>query len=300
MATLDEAAFAIDAERYSAEIARFISATARDLSRAGVLVPLSGGLDSSVVAALAVRAVGTKAVTALLLPEKQGNPEAERYAALVAGSLGIRTFTIDISKALAALGSYDFVLARIPGRRLKAGLVRVFNRGENPILEFHRGTESKLVRRGAASYFSKQRVRLVATYRYAEEHNLLVCGSAHKSEDMVGLYVKFGVDDAADVMPLGHLYRSHILQLGEHLGLPPEILGRSPNPDMVPGIDDKYRDILGIDSAKVDLILLGLERGMAPPEIAAHAGVPEEEAAMIADLVRATAHMRNPSMTPDL
>ncbi len=299
MATLDEAAFAIDAERYSAEMARFISAAARDLSRAGVLVPLSGGLDSSVVAALAVRAVGTEAVTALLLPEKQGNPEAAGYAALVAESLGIRTHTIDISKALAALGAYDFALARVPGRRLKAGLVRVFNRGDNPILAFHLGTENGLVRRGATSYFSKQRVRLVAAYRYAEEHNLLVCGSAHKSEDMVGLYVKFGVDDAADVMPLKNLYRAHVLQLGEHLGLPPEILDRSPNPDMVPGIEDKYRDILGIESAKVDLILLGLERGMAPAEISAQVGVPEEKATLIADLVRATAHMRNPSMAPD-
>ena len=216
---LDESAFAIDAERYASLIASFIADTMTDLFREGVLVPISGGLDSSVVASLAVRAVGKEAVTGLLLPEKQGNPEAEHYAHRIAESLGIETHTIDISKALKSLGAYDFALSQIPGRRLKAALVRAFKRG-NQILEINRGTAGKLARKGAASFFIKQRVRLVASYKYAEERNLLVCGSAHKSEDLVGLYVKFGVDDVADVMPLKRLYRTQILQLGECLGLP--------------------------------------------------------------------------------
>jgi len=295
---LDEKAFAIDATKHASIIERFIADAVAELSREGVLVPISGGLDSSVVASLSVRAVGKKAVTGILLPEKQGNPEAEHYAALIASSLGIETRSVDISKALAALGAYDFVLSRVPGRRAKARLVRSFNRGGNKILEIHKGTKSRLIREGSASFFIKQRVRLVATYKYAEEHNLLVCGSAHKSEDMVGLYVKFGVDDAADVMPLKNLYRAQILQLGEYLGLPAEILERSPNPDVIPGVTDKYRDILGIESAKVDLILLGIERGMKRREIAKQAGVPETDVATIEELVHATAHMRNPSMAP--
>jgi NAD+ synthase len=297
MASLEAKALAIDTERYAPVIASFIADAMTDLSRAGVLVPISGGLDSSVVASLSVRAVGKEAVTGLLLPEKQGNPEAERYATLVAEELGIETRTIDISKALAALGAYGFALSKIPGRRLKAGLVRSFNRG-NQILKLNRGTASSLARRGAANFFIKQRVRLVATYRYAEERNLLVCGSAHKSEDLVGLFVKFGVDDAADVMPLKHLYRAQILQLGEHLGLPAEILSRSPNPDVIPGVTDKYRDILGIESAKVDLILLGIERGLETADIAGQTGVLEQDVAAIEELVRVTAHMRNPSMAP--
>jgi NAD+ synthase len=297
VAALDETAFIIDAERYASLIADFIAAAMADLSREGVLVPISGGLDSSVVASLAVRAVGKEAVTGLLLPERQGNPEAELYAGRIAQSLGIETHTIDISKALKGLGAYDLALSHIPGRRLKAALVRAFNRG-NQILEINRGTAGKLARRGAASFFIKQRVRLVATYKFAEECNLLVCGSAHKSEDMVGLFVKFGVDDVADVMPLKHLYRTQILQLGEHLGLPAEILSRSPNPDVIPGVTDKYSDLLGIESAKVDLILLGIERGMDTGDIARQSGVPEQEVATIEELVRATAHMRDPSMAP--
>jgi NAD+ synthase len=294
---LNESAFAIDAEQYASVIADFIAAAMSDLFRKGVVVPISGGLDSSVVASLAVRAVGKEAVTGLLLPEKQGNPEAELYASRIADSLGIETRTIDISKALKGLGAYGYALSHIPGRRLKGELVRLFNRG-NQILELNRGTAGTLTRKGAASFFIKQRVRLVATYKYAEERNLLVCGSAHKSEDLVGLYVKFGVDDDADVMPLKHLYRTQILQLGEHLGLPAEILSRSPNPDVIPGVTDKYRDMLGLESAKVDLILLGIERGMKSGEIATQTGVPERDVATIEELVRVTAHMRSPSLAP--
>jgi NAD+ synthase len=294
---LNESAFAIDAERYASLIASFIAAAMSDLSRKGVLVPISGGLDSSVVASLAVRAVGKEAVTGLLLPERQGNPEAEGYAGRIAESLGIETRTIDVSKALKGLGAYDFALSRIPGRRLKAALVHSFSRG-NQILELNRGTAGRLTRKGAASFFIKQRVRLVATYKYAEERNLLVCGSAHKSEDLVGLFVKFGVDDVADVMPLKNLYRAQILQLGEQLGLPAEILERSPNPDVIPGVTDKYRDILGLESAKVDLVLLGIERGMKSGEIARQTGVPKKGVTTIEELVRVTAHMRSPSMAP--
>ncbi len=278
-------------------IAQFIAAAATDLSRAGVLVPIFGGLDSSVVAALSAKAVGGEAVTGLLLPEKQGNPEAERYATLVATSLGVETHTIDVSAALETLGAYELALSHVPGRRLKAWLVRTFNRG-NQILELNRGSAGGLTRRNAASFFIKQRVRLVATYKHAEEHNLLVCGSAHRSEDMVGLFVKFGVDDVADVMPLKHLYRSQILQLGEFLELPQEILSRSPNPDVIPGVTDKYRDILGLESAQVDLILLGIERGLKTAEIAKQTGIPRKEVATIEELVRVTAHMRNPSFAP--
>jgi NAD+ synthase len=298
MDKLDSSALVIDVPAYAVRIADFIAETERELSRDGVVVPISGGLDSSVVAALAVRAVGKDSVTGLFLPEKQGNPEAGRYASLIVDALGIETHTIDISAALEGLGAYDFALSKMPGRRLKAGLVRSFSGRHNQILALHSGRQSRFARRGAASFLIKQRVRLVAIYKYAEERNLLVCGSAHKSEDLVGLYVKFGVDDMADVMPLRNLFRSQIVQLGEHLRLPDAILERSPNPDVIPGVTDKYRDMLGLDSIKVDLVLLGLERRMTNEEIAGQIKIPEQKVAEIAELVRVTEHMRSPSMAP--
>ncbi len=155
-------------------------------------------------------------------------------------------------------------------------------------------------RRGVASFFAKQRARLIAVYKFAEERNLLVCGSAHKSEDYVGLYVKFGVDDAADIMPLKYLYRTQILQLAEHLNVPPEIRARTPNPDLVPGVSDKYRDILHLESGKLDLLLYGIERGMKTNLIAEALDIPQKKVLEIEELVRLTAHMRNPVMAPVL
>lgn len=111
-----------------------------------------------------------------------------------------------------------------------------------------KGTGDRLTRHGIASFFTKQGIRLMATYKYAEENNLLVVGSAHKSEDLVGLYVKFGVDDAADVMPMKIFYRTHILQLADSLGIPGKITSKSPNPDLISGVTDKYKDVLNISS----------------------------------------------------
>jgi NAD+ synthase len=154
-------------------------------------------------------------------------------------------------------------------------------------------------RRGYSVMNSKQRVRLVVTYRVAEEINYLVAGSAHKSEDLLGLFVKFGIDDVADVMPLKNLYRSHILQLARYLGVPDEILDRTPNPDIIAGISDKYYDILGIHAETMDLILYGLmEARMECAQIAEQLQIPVEKVQEIQELIRLTEHMRQPSMTP--
>jgi NAD+ synthase len=125
--------------------------------------------------------------------------------------------------------------------------------------------------------------------------NFLVAGCAHKSEDMVGLFVKFGVDDIADIMPLKTLYRSHILQLAEFLGVPVEILNRTPNPDIIPGVSDKYMDILGLPCDMLDLILYGIEHGMNDEIIAAQLNLPEGRVVDIRNLIHQTEHMRSPS-----
>ena len=137
-------------------------------------------------------------------------------------------------------------------------------------------------------------------YLIAEQNNWLVVGAAHKSEDLVGLYVKFGVDDCADLMPLKDLYRTQILMLAEYLGVPEEIRTRTPNPDLIPGVEDKYLDILGIPSATVDLILYGLEHAMTDADISSQTGVPEKKVGEIRTLVKNTEHMRNASQAPDI
>jgi NAD+ synthase len=301
-ALLTPAVFQIDVAKVTEQIASFIETKRIEFHRDGALVSLSGGLDSSTVLALTVRAMGPERVKALLLPEKQGNPDAAKYAHRVASWLGVETITQDISSTLDTLGTYDFFLQRIPTRRARAFVLHTYfsRHGQNPFMELAHGEGDEMMRRGFALFTIKQRARLLVEYLIAEQNNWLVVGAAHKSEDLVGLYVKFGVDDCADLMPLKNFFRTQILMLAEYLGVPEEIRRRTPNPDLLPGVEDKYMDILGIPSATIDLILYGLERKINDAEISSQTGVLEEKVREIRALVSDTKHMRNASQAPDL
>jgi NAD+ synthase len=292
--------FRIDAEKVTEKLVTFIRKKTDELRRDGCVTALSGGLDSSTVAALCVRAVGAGKVTGLFLPEKHGATEAEKFARLCAREFGFALKTIDISKILKKLGTYDFILSRLPTNALREKLVKTFLQGKSrhPFVEGAINRPAPLVRLGTAAYYSKHRIRLVVTYKYAEEHNLLVAGSAHKSEDLVGLFSKHGVDDNADVMPLKSLYRAHVLQIARYLGVPQAIWSRAPNPEMIPGIDDKYKDILGIESEQLDLLLYSLEANLPIQEISEKINLPLEKVEEIKLLVKSTEHMRNHSMYP--
>jgi NAD+ synthase len=296
---LDDSIFKIDAAAYVERLCEFIRERCSTLHRAGVLVPFSGGVDSSTVLLLCARAVGTEQVTALLMPEMQGNPAARRYSHLVAKQFKIGILTRNISSVLLPLGTYSFILSVLPFRQLQDWATRSYMKaaGQNPFLQIVQGKASGMQRKGFAKYNSKQRVRTVVEYLVAEEKNYLVAGSAHKSEDLLGLYVKFGVDDSADIMPLKNLYRAHTLQLAAFLGVPGPILERTPNPDIIPGVEDKYLDILGLPSAQLDLLLYGIEHGMEDGDIAGQLALPLGKVQEIHDLVQQTEHMRSPSQS---
>jgi NAD+ synthase len=294
---LDSEVFKINTAAYVDRLCEFIRQNKSELNREGILVPLSGGVDSSTVVALCARAVGSAQVTALTMPERQGNPEAAEFSRRVIEQFGVQSLQRDISGILSRLGTYSFILSRIPFRGIQDWASRRYMKSarENPFLQLVKGRASDLERKGFARYNSKHRARLVTEYLVAEEGNYLVVGCAHKSEDLVGLYVKFGVDDNADVMPFKNLYRSHILQLAEFLGVPAEIVRRTANPDIIPGVNDKYVDLLGLPSSMLDLMLYGLEHGMDDSAIAGQLDLPAAKVAEIRDLMRRTEHMRTPS-----
>jgi NAD+ synthase len=293
--------FEIDCTVVVPRIEAFIREKLQALSRKGILVPLSGGLDSSTVAALCARAVGRESVTGLMLPDLKGSPEAVRFGRLVARELGLRTRSINMTPILLAAGVYNFAANLVPSRRLLAAIVRrrLQEANRNMFLEVLRGSDEKMVLSAFASTYARQRARVVVTFRYADLHRLLVVGTAHKSEDLLGLFVKFGVDDCADLMPLKNLYRSHILQIAKYIRVPQSVLERTPNPEMLPGVEDKYFDLLGIPSEQVDLVLFGLESHMTGEEIAAETGVALAKVAEIGEIVRLSQHMRQPSMSLD-
>jgi NAD+ synthase len=294
---LDSEVFKIKAAAYVDRLCEFIRENKSELNRDRILVPLSGGVDSSTVVALCARAVGSAQVTALLMPERQGNPEAARYGRMVVQQFGVGSLERDISGVLSRLGTYSYIIPRIPLRGIQEWISRRYLKSakRNPFLQLAKGEASALERKGFARYNSKHRVRLVTEYLVAEEGNYLVAGCAHKSEDLVGLYVKFGVDDNADIMPLKNLYRSHIVQLAEFLGVPGAVIRRPPNPDIIPGVNDKYVDLLDLPSSTLDLILYGIEHGMDDEDITGQLDLAAAKVAEIRDLVRRTEHMRTPS-----
>jgi NAD+ synthase len=296
---LEKDIFKIDAASYVAQLSEFISTKMSELHRDGILVPFSGGLDSSTVLLLCMRAVGAENVTALLMPERQGNPEAMKYSRLVTNQFRVRTMIRDISPVLSRLGTYNFALAKIPLRPIQNWLSKRYLKTaeQNPFLQIVRGKASTFQRKGFAKFNTKHRIRAVMIYQLAEEMNYMVVGCAHKSEDMLGLYVKFGVDDSADLMPLKNLYRSHILQLAAFLGVPGAIVNRTPNPDIIPGVSDKYMDLLGYPSAVLDLMVYGIEHGLENDDIASQLDLPVDKVQQIRELVQQTEHMRHPSQS---
>ena len=300
---LTPAVFALDVPATLDKISRFIAGTLADSPREGIVVPISGGLDSSVVAALCVRAVGPAQVLGLMLPERFGNPEAVRFGRMVADHLGLTTRRLNITPILRGVGSFFPFISALAGRERTKPAVHGWmeHRGmttRSYFLADLRGTLDPTSRRLIANIAVKQRARMLATYRVADEANFLVAGAAHKTEDAVGLFIKYGVDDAADLMPLLHLQRSHILQLADGLELPAEIIGRPPNPDILPGVTDKYVGELGMGYETVDLIIYGSEHGLSAQEIGAQLGIATAAVAELQEIIRLAEWTRSHALAP--
>ena len=128
----------------------------------------------------------------------------------------------------------------------------------------------------------------------------MVAGSSHKTEQMVGLFIKYGIDDCADIMPLKNIYRSQILQLAGYMKIPTDILHRSPNPDILPGITDKYQGYFGIDFLKVELILLGRQMELSTDEIARQLGLDNETVIQMFEIFRLSESFRSHALAPVL
>ncbi len=210
----------------------FLRSKLDDSGMKGVVLGLSGGLDSSVVAALAANALGKEKVHALHLPDKV-TPEADvKDAEDLAGSLGIAYEKIDIDplveEAMELIG------------------------------EFAEEEEKALAN-------LKARLRMVLVYYYANTNDLLVLGTSNKSELMLGYFTKYG-DGASDVAPIGDLYKSQVRALATTLGLPEPLIEKPPSAALLPGQCDE-KD-LGCDYDSMDRILYALERGVKVENIA--------------------------------
>jgi NAD+ synthase len=204
----------------------------------GIIVSLSGGIDSCTVAALSALAIGGDKVLGLMLPEKETYSSKEvMHAKLVAKKFKFKTEKVDITPTLEAF--YHSIPVFDSSDKLSKGNI-------------------------------KARARMIYTYYYANRLNMLACGSSDKSETMMGYFTKWG-DVAADISPIMDLYKTQVRKLAQHIGIQKNIITKPSSPALWPGQSAEQE--LGIKYDLLDLILYGLEHFMTIEEITEQLGV---------------------------
>jgi NAD+ synthase len=292
----------IKAEEVSLSLENFIKEHVDKLERDGVILGLSGGIDSAAVAELCKKAVGPERTLALLMPEKDSEKEHIQDALDFAKELGVETRLINITPYLKKLGIYKFApLGAIPfSRKLRGFLIKKLihyyegRTGEHPFSVSMVGLKGKafgsFISHKVAYYRIKHRMRMILLYYHGELENRLVVGAANKSEYEIGYFVKHGCDDATDIMPLLNLYKTQVRELARYLNIPWRIMEKPPSPDILPGIIDE--DAIGISYEKLDLILLAMEKGWEIAEIAQALEIEERKVIDVKTLIKKSEHMR--------
>jgi len=248
-----------DAQKVLEETLRFIRKVVEEANASGVVVGLSGGVDSSLTAALCTRALGRERVLGILMPTSFTPKEDVEDAYKLAEMLGIRTRRVDIDGIceafLKAMGfSRESLEMKMPLANLRA------------------------------------RIRMVILYFHANAYNMLVAGTGDLSESLIGFFTKYG-DGAADFLPIAHLYKTQVRKLAEYLGIPKRIAFKPSSPQLYPG--HKLLDEVPIDYDELDLVLVRLfERGLPPEEVSEETKVPLEIVLDIKSRYEKTRHKR--------
>ena len=298
MTTLDWNVLDIDCDAEADRIAaRLRAITARQLHRRGLVVAISGGIDSSCCAALAVRAVGPDRVLGLILPERDSSDDSAIRAGVLARHLGIQTETFDIAPALEAIGCYAArdaaVRKAVPGYgegwRFKIVIAggldgrinhfRIVARApDGAVLERDLGLQEYLTIVAATNF--KQRLRKTLEYFHADRLNYAVVGTPNRLEYDQGFFVKNG-DGSADVKPIAHLYKSQVYAMARHLGLPERVCSAVPSTDtysLEQGQDEFY---FALPWRQMDLALWSVEHGVAADGLAQALGTDALQAAAV-------------------
>jgi NAD+ synthase len=293
----------IDPEQVCREVHLLLRDKLEVMRKDGILVGLSGGLDSAVVAFLARRSVEAENLTLLNMPDRDSKKIHQQHARLIAQKLGVPLKVKKLAPTLRAAGLYrSLPIGFVPGQRLKRSLVRWGRKSEG--LENSKNLLAARLQPKAGSWVAranayatfKHRMRMVFLYHYAHTHNLLVVGAANKTELLTGTFSQWGCDQCADVMPILHLYRSQLLPLAEYLGLPEPVRNKAADPDVLPGVNDKGKLLGTFEIA--DQILWGLENGVPDDQLANSFG--EELVSRIKTLYDLSRPMREIPYTLDL
>ncbi len=293
--TFSAKALKLDCEKESAKIVQAIrEIVLKRFKKKGVVVALSGGIDSSVVGAICTRALGKDRVLGLLMPERDSSEETLVLSRLIAGKLEIPTVHEDITPVLEAFGCYrrrdDAIRSVIPeygeGYTCKIVLPKVTEddryRIFSVVVRSPEGKEAR-ARLSTRAYLEivaatnfKQRVRKTLEYYHADRLNYAVTGTPNRQEYDQGFFVKLG-DGAADLKPIAHLYKTQVYQLAAFLGVPEEIRRRPPTTDTYSMPQSQEEFYFSVSYETMDLCLYGKNHGVPPEEVAAAAGLTPEQ-----------------------
>jgi NAD+ synthase len=262
-------------------------ALASMLHRRGLVLGISGGIDSSVTAALCASAIGPDRVIGIQMPERHSADDTLALSGLIANHLGIQKVLWDITPMLEAVGYYakydEAVRAAIPeyGAGWKSKIVLpslkegsayalfsiVASSPEGALIKKRLDLNAYLAIVAATNF--KQRIRKMLEYYHADKHNFAVAGTPNRLEYDQGFFVKLG-DGAADLKPIAHLYKTQVYELARHLGLPDAIISRPPTTDtysLPQGQDEFY---FSVPYDVMDLCLYGKNHGIDPEILSRH------------------------------
>jgi NAD+ synthase len=222
----------LDFENTTKEILDFIKETVKDANAKGVVVGLSGGVDSSLVVALCVRALGKDRVLGVLMPTSFTPQEDIDDAKDLGQRLGIKTKYVNIQEIGEAFSKSLKINKSSPKHRIPLANIWA-------------------------------RVRMTILYYYANLNNYLVVGTGDRSETLIGYFTKYG-DGGVDFCPISHLYKTQVRALAEYLGIPKKIVYKPSSPQLYPG--HKAQDEIPLTYETLDLILIGLFDQELPPK----------------------------------
>jgi len=285
------------------------------LRRRGAVIGLSGGVDSSVTAALCTRALGKDRVLGLCMPEEESSGDSLRLGRVLTAALGIAELIENIGPALEALGCYrrrdEAIRKVIPeygkGWKSKIVLPNLVDRSAYPLYYVVAQSptgETRHVRLTADSYLGvvaatnfKQRTRKMLEYYHADRLHYAVAGTPNRLEYAQGFFVKNG-DGSADFKPIAHLYKSQVFQLGKYLQVPEEILRRPPTTDTYSLEQSQEEFYFSLPLETMDLCLYARNHDVAAADVAGATGLSVEQVqrayAMIDSKLTSTKYLHLP------
>ena len=276
------------------EITNFIKNEVFEIyQKKGVVIGLSGGIDSAITAALCTKSIGSEKILGLILPEKESDVNSKNLALQIAEKYNIDTKTIDITNILESFGVYENKEKIVKQKFLNYNekckyRVVVPPKSENsigmPFLEIldDENTLHKLKISSfdflnlTAATSIKHRVRMTMLYNYAEKNNFTVVGTTNKTEYLQGYFVKYG-DGGSDIEPLVHLYKTQIYQIANFLKLPEKIINQDASPDVWSFKTSDEEFFYAVPYNIVDLILYGRENNISISEIAKFSKIGSEK-----------------------